>query len=139
MMDADASPSTSLNDYLNETSSIREVVDNEKSVVQRNCSRISLPPVSGKANRFLRVVSRRRLVPVAVRGDGLKQCPAGVAHFDVQEIERSCRTFARTAVEPESQIFCNVSALERRSIGGFRALGCVVTHVATAAPDESSR
>jgi len=27
-------------DYLKETSSIRNVVDNEKSVVQRNCSRI---------------------------------------------------------------------------------------------------
>jgi hypothetical protein len=29
-----------LNDYLNETSSIRKVVDSEKSVVERNCSRI---------------------------------------------------------------------------------------------------
>jgi hypothetical protein len=28
-----------LNDYLNETSSMRKVVDSEKSVVQRNCSR----------------------------------------------------------------------------------------------------
>src|SRR5947209_3299922 len=32
-----------LDDYCNETSSIRKVVDNEKSVVQRNCSRIVCP------------------------------------------------------------------------------------------------
>ena len=32
-----------LDDYCKETSSIRKVVDNEKSVVQRNCSRIVCP------------------------------------------------------------------------------------------------
>ena len=32
-----------LNDYLKETSSMRKVVDSEKSVVQRNCSRIVCP------------------------------------------------------------------------------------------------
>src|SRR5262249_14895074 len=32
-----------LNDYLNETSSMRKVVDSEKSVVQRYCSRIVWP------------------------------------------------------------------------------------------------
>ena len=36
-------PGGYLNGYCKETSSIRKVVDNEKSVVQRNCSRIVCP------------------------------------------------------------------------------------------------
>ena len=38
-----ALPSRYLNDYCKETSSIRKVVDNETSVVHRNCSRIVCP------------------------------------------------------------------------------------------------
>lgn len=34
----------------------------------------------------------------------MKQCATGVANFDIQEIIRRGDTFARTAVEPESQI-----------------------------------
>src|SRR5947207_1547246 len=41
-----------LDDYLNETSSIRKVVDSEKSVVDRNCNRIVWPLYEAKLNDF---------------------------------------------------------------------------------------
>ena len=83
---------------------MRKVVDNEKIGRATELQSDSLTSVSGKAKRFLRVVSRRGFVPVAVGREGLKQCAAGVADFDIQEIIRRCDTLTRTAVEPESQI-----------------------------------
>src|SRR4030095_1874190 len=64
----------------------------------------SLPLVSSKAKRFLRVISGRGFISVAVGNESLKQCATGVADFDIQEIIRRCDSLLRTAIEPESQI-----------------------------------